>query len=808
MKVSLNWLKEYVEIDLSPETLADKLTRSGTAVDYITYLGEEITGVVTGKVTEIMPHPEADKLWVCKLDIGESELLQIVTGADNVRQGFIVPVAQIGSTLPGGKKMKKAKLRGIESQGMLCSASELNIEDKLLQPEERNGIFILPVATPLGVDIKEILGLDDYVLELDLTANRGDCLSMIGVAREVAAITGNKINYPSTELKEEGYLPEKDISIQIDNPELCSRFTARLCTDINIQPSPLWLQNRLRAAGMRPISNVVDVTNYVMLEMGQPSHAYDSETLTDNTIIVRLSKSGEKLTTLDDTERTLAEDMLVIADREKCIGLAGVMGGLHTEISAATKYVVLEAACFDPIVTRKTSRALGLASEASSRFVHGIDRENMLTALDRIAHLLEQTNAAKIVPNSKDNYPNKYQVKKIATSAAAINSRLGTTICLEHMLEILTNLGFVIAEQQGESFTAIVPTWRNDVIIAADISEEIARINGYENIMGTLPTSLMLQGKESKLSILSFFIKKFLTSAGLNEVISYSFINKALLDKLNLSSNDSLYKTISLVNPITDDFKVMRTTLLASMLSTVEYNVARRNADVAVFEIGNTYIADKFPLTDFPCERAWLCAALTGNNYNNDWNKPKGKVDFYDVKGIIEELFEKLNIKDYQLLPATADYLHPSKSAVIKYQEKIIGWLGCLHPKVAQNFKIDDTYIIELALDGIEQNAMLLRQYEKLAKYPQVFRDLSLTVPVAISHDQIVQTLKQSGGVYLTDIKLFDLYTGKQIQEGYKSMSYAFSFQSDDRTLTDEEVNTVIDSMIAKLEQDLQIKLR
>ena len=807
MRVSLNWLKDYVNIDLAPEVLAEKLTRSGTAVEYITYLGEEITNVLTGKVEEIVRHPEADKLWVCKVNVGEEELLQIVTGADNVRKDFIVPVAKIGSTLPGGKKMKKAKLRGVESQGMLCSASELNIEDKLLQTEERSGIFILPADTPIGVDIKEILGLDDYVFEVELTANRGDCMSMIGIAREVAAITGQKVNYPSITLKEEGTQPEKDITIQIDDAQLCPRFTARLCTDINIQPSPLWLQNRLRASGMRPISNVVDATNYVMLEMGQPSHAYDSETLAGGKIIVRTSKPGEKLITLDDIERTLAQGMVVIADSEKGIGLAGVMGGLQTEISAATKYVVLEAACFDPVITRKTSRSLGLASEASSRFVHGIDRENILTALDRIAHVLEQLGAAKIVPGRKDNYPNKYVEKKIKTSVDAINIRLGTNIGKSRMVDILESLGFVL-EQQEENFVVTVPTWRNDVTVAADISEEVARVDGYDNIEGTLPTSLMMQGQQSKNAIVASFIKKFMSAAGLNEIISYSFINQAQIDKLNVPADSPLYNGIPLSNPITDDFKIMRTTLLPSVLATIEYNVARRNEDVAIFEIANKYVTDSLPMQGFPREEACLCAALTGSRYNNDWNKPKGKVDFYDAKGIVEELFKEMNIKDYQLVSLELPYLHPGKSAGIKYKDQLIGHVGCIHPKVAQNFNIDDTYIIELKLEMLVEDALKLNKYEKLAKYPQVFRDLSLTVPVAISHKQITQILKENGGQYLTQIQLFDLYTGKQIEEGYKSMSYAFAFQASDRTLTDEEVSAAVDSIITALEENLNIKLR
>lgn len=808
MKVSLNWLKEYVDINITPDELADKLTRSGTAVEYITYLGEEITGVITGKIEAIEKHPEADKLWVCQLDTGSGELTQIVTGADNVRAGCIVPVATVGSTLPGGKKMKKAKLRGLESNGMLCSASELNIEDKLLQPEERTGIYLLPADTPIGVDIKEILGLDDHVLEVELTANRGDCMNMLGMAREVAALTGQKVKYPNIKLKEAGQKPDNEIIVKIEDEQLCQRFTARTFTDINIQPAPMWMKNRLRASGMRPTSNVVDVTNYVMLEYGQPMHAYDSDTLTGNTVIARSSIPDEKLITLDDLERKLTPGMTVIADSEKAIGLGGVMGGLQTEISDKTKYVFLEAACFDPVATRKTSRALGLASEASSRFVHGIDKENMLNALDRAAQLLEEIGAAKTVPGKQDVYPNKDKEKKIKTTVEAINSRLGTNIEAQRMIKILESLEFKVYNPFKGDLTITVPTWRNDVTCAADISEEIARIDGYDNITGTLPASTMMQGQLSKDAKLVNVLKKYLTAAGLNEIIGYSFINEAQLDKLGLAKQHPYYKAIALSNPITDDFSIMRTTSLPSVLAIVEYNIARRNEDVAVFEVANTYVTDEVPLKGFPKEEAWLCAALTGNRTNNDWNKTKGKIDFYDVKGILEQMFAQINISNYQLEPATASYMHPGKSAQIVYKGEIIGNVGCLHPKVAKAFNLDDTYVIEVKLAPLSNNSLALRKYSRLPKYPEIYRDLSLTVPVEITHEQIVQTLESNGGKQLQAVQLFDLYTGKQIQQGYKSMSYALTFQAEDRTLTDEEVSKTVDKIIKALDEKLNIKLR
>lgn len=813
MKVSLNWLKEYVDIDITPEELSDKMTRSGNAVEYITRSGEGIEGVVTGRVKEIVHHKEADKLWVCQVDIGKEELVQIVTGADNVKQNSVVPVVQVGGELPGKGKMKKAKLRGVESYGMLCSAAELCIEDKLLQPHERTGIFLLPEDTPIGKDIKEILGLDDVVLDVELTANRGDCMSMIGIAREVAAITGKTVKYPDISVKEEGAAPEKDINIIIEDSDLCYRFAARMCTDIKIGQSPLWMQTRLRAAGMRPINNVVDVSNYVMLELGQPTHAYDSEKLSGDAIITRKSVPGEKLVTLDDIERTLTEGMIVIADKDKGIGLGGVMGGLETEISDTTKYVIMEAACFDPVSIRKTSRALGLASEASSRFTHGIDRGNILTALDRIAHLLEHTGVAKIVAGHKDNYPAPKERAVIKTSVGAINSRLGTNIKAEAMISIMENLGFYLEKDFNTAHTDIefvitVPSWRNDVTGDADISEELARITGYDSIESSMPGGILMQGMQNSQANLLSVVKDTLCANGLSEVLCYSFINDTLLRKLELPESDSRYKAISLSNPITDEFTIMRTTLLPSVLSACEYNIAHRNEDIAVFETGNIYIADKLPLEKLALEQLWLCIALTGKRADLSWNGGKEKIDFYDIKGLAEEIFDKINISSYSFVRGAGNYMHPGKSARIVYNGTTIGQMGALHPKIADNFNLGDTYVLELCLADLADDALKVNKYEKLPRYPEIYRDMAMLVKSETAYDDIVAAIKKSGGEYLKEVKIFDLYEGKQIKEGYKSMAYALSFQSAERTLTDEEVTAAVDDIVKTLKGELDIELR
>ena len=806
MKVALNWLKEYVDIEHEPEILAEKLTRAGIAVEKIIYPGAGIKGVKTGRIMKISPHPAADRLLLCTADVGDAEPFSIVTGAVNLKPGALVPVAVGGALLPGGRVIKKTVLRGVSSEGMFCSAGELGIEDKLLRPEEREGIFILPPDTPIGLDIREALSLDGAVLEMEITANRGDCMSIIGVAREVAALCGGRVRYPDRAVKEEGgRMPA--VEINIADPRLCPRFTARTLTGIKIQPSPLWLQNRLRLSGVRPINNVVDVTNYVMLETGQPMHAYDSQTLAGSAVIVRSAAPGEKLVTLDGGERTLEEGMIVIADRDKAIGLGGVMGGLVTEISDATEYVLLEAACFDPAQTRRTSRALGLASEASARFIHGIDRENVAAALDRAAHLLEVIGAAKACVGKIDNYPGKIDEIKVRTTKTAVNKRIGADVSLTRMSAILENLAFRV-ETEGENLDITVPSWRNDVKAAADISEEIARSIGFDNIAGTLPQSVMTRGGQSRLSALVGNVKNFLAAAGLNETIGYSFISRGKIEKLSLASDDPRRRAIPILNPIADDFAVMRTTLVPGLLSALAYNLARRNEDAALFEVGGVYLAEELPLNAFPREETFLCAALTGKRYPDGWNQPSGQVDFYDAKGLVEELLAQMNIKDYTFSAGTETYLHPGKSALVVRKGEKIGAIGEIHPQAAEAFSLPNACLLELNLNSLAGDAGRFDQYTKLPKYPETYRDLSMTAPAEASYEKIAAAIRENGGPLLSSLRLFDLYMGKQIPEGYKSMAWSLSFQSPERTLTDGEVNAAIAGIVAALERDLSIKLR
>ena len=564
MRASYKWLKDYVDFDLSPEELSDILTMAGVPVETIEYLGANIDSVVTGKLLSVTPHPNADKLVVCKTDIG-SNVVTIVTGANNVREGQIVPVALPGAKLPIGKDITQAIFRGVESSGMLCSAEELGIDAKLLSVEAREGIFTLPPDTPVGADIKGVLGLDDIALEFELTANRADCFCMLGLAREIAVLTEASLRKPMLNLRETGSERTVDVvSITIAEPDLCARFTGRVLKNVRVAPSPLWLQRRLRAAGMRPINNIVDVTNYVMLELGQPMHAYDFDLLARHSIIVRRAQPGEKLTTLDGVKRELSPEMLVVADAVQAVGIAGVMGGLVTEVSNSTQTVLLEAAAFHPASIRRTARALGLRSEASGRFERGVDVTNVIRALDRAAKLLEDMGACSVCPTVADNYPRIELPRKVQFLPEKINQYLGTVIDKGKMLGILSRLEFEV-EDCGESVQLIVPSWRGDVSGVADISEEIARIVGFEAIPATTPCGTMVQGRQSYRQNICDLTQDIMSGMGFDEIISLSFSHPATLDKLHVAAGSPLRQAIPVLNPITEEFPILRTTLLVAL---------------------------------------------------------------------------------------------------------------------------------------------------------------------------------------------------------------------------------------------------
>ncbi|WP_425061231.1 Phenylalanine--tRNA ligase beta subunit [Sporomusa carbonis] len=808
MRASIKWLKDYVDIETTPEKLADMLTMAGIPVASVEYLGQNISGVVTGKVVEIGPHPDADKLSVCKIDIG-TEVLTIITGATNVRQGNIVPVATVGAKLPNGMSIQPTKLRGMMSNGMLCSTEELAIDSKLVPPEARNGIYILASDTPIGVDIRTALGLDDVVLEFELTANRADCFSILGIAREIAVLTGATLKKPMLNLKEAGTEKAASLAnIQITEPSLCSRFAARILKDIKVGPSPAWMQHRIQAAGMRPINNIVDVTNFVMLELGQPMHAYDYNLLARHSLVVRKANPGEKLTTLDGVKRELEPDMLVIADAVQAVGIAGVMGGLATEVTANTQNVLLEAAAFRGASIRRTSRALGLRSEASGRFERGVDTANVIRALDRAAKLLEDMGACQVCPGIVDVYPDVQLPKQVSFTPGQINSYLGTDIPVSTMTEILKRLEFDV-DSSADKITVTVPTWRGDVTLPADISEEIARIYGYDNVPSTTPTGNMSQGKQSYTQTIIDKIKLILTGCGFSEVISFSFSHPDVLDKLNIAADSALRRTIEVLNPITDDFPVLRTTLLGGIMDTIVRNLSRKNEDIRIYEIGAVYLPEKLPLEDLPQEPLMLCGAIVGKRHAPAWNQMRDMVDFYDAKGSIEAILEGIGITGYTVEPGVNTSLHPGKTAVIKKDGNLLGTVGEVHPQVLDAYEINrKVYLFELNLQHLVKYAAIKPAYQVLPKFPAIARDLAVVLSDNIPAGDVMQAIVTSAGPLLEDVQLFDVYTGQQVPTGSRSLAFSLVFRASDRTLTDVEIDEHYKNIITYLEKAFSAKLR
>lgn len=816
MLASLEWLKQYVDINISTAELCDKITRVGLEVDSVKQLGKGLEGIVTGKVMEISRHPDSDHLWVCMMDYGQGgEPVQILTGAQNVKQYDIVPVAVVGSVLPPsgrnpeGMKLKKAKMRGLDSFGMLCSADELGIDSKLLLPEQRNGIFILPQDTPIGVDIKTVLGLDDTVIDIDLTSNRADCFSILGLAREISAITGCSLKMPAMEVAEAAGGQASDyVHIKIAAPELCSRFSTRVLKDIKIAPSPEWMQNRLRACGVRPISNVVDVTNYVMLELGQPMHAYDADKVAGRTLIVRRAEEGEKLITLDDKERILNPSMITIGDAEKAAGLGGVMGGLLTEVTDATKNVILEAASFHGPSIRRTSRALGLRSEASGRFERGVDTMLTHNALNRAAHLLEQMGACETFCGIVEDYPEPVQPAVITTTPEKINGCIGCVISREEIVAILQKLGFGV-EEKGAELVITAPSWRRDIECDADISEEIARMHGYDYIESHQPELKITQGSQSVLDDVKDAVQDYMAAAGLNEMMTYSFIKATAFDKMLLPADDSRRSCIELLNPITDAFSVMRTTMIPSALQTASFNLRNHNDSVALFEVGRIFLPKALPLMEDAEERPVLTAVISGKREPLNWCAAKENVDFYDMKGLVEGLLAALQVQDYTLVRSAAPYLHPGKSCDIVLNGQVIGSFGEVHPTAQENFELDQTtYVLEMAVEPLVASAAAVPKYQHLPKYPAMSRDIAVVVPLEVSNEEIEAVIRANAGELLRTVRVFDIYTGKQVAAGCKSMAFNLTYQADDRTLTDAEVDASMKQVIAQVAEAYKAKLR
>lgn len=810
MQVSIKWLKDYIDFTETPEQLADKLTMAGIPVENVVDPGEGLEKVVTGRIEKLEPHQNSDHLQICTMNVGLAENIIIVTGAQNVAEGQVVPVAMVGAHLPNGMKISKGKLRGVASNGMLCSAQELKLDLEKLPEEQKTGIFILPSDTPVGIPAKDVLGLNDVVLEFELTANRADCFSVFGLVREIAAITGNKPHFPEIKVNEDDNTKLNDIfSVEIADPDLCSRFSTRMLKNVKIGPSPEWMQQRLEGVGIRSINNVVDVTNFVMIELGHPMHAYDYDKITGKKLIARRAIEGEELHTLDDTSRKAKGEMLVIADSEKAAGLAGIMGGFETEITDTTTTVVLESADFYGPCIRRTARACGLSSEASGRFERGVDSETTIKALDRAAQLLQEMGACTVCEGIVDVYPNPKQANYVTFTPEQINNHLGTNIAKDVMLNIITSVGFDVTKDENDEITVKVPSWRNDVTCMADISEEIARLHGFDKIKSTLPNGVSMQGTQSAKQTFIDKVKASLSSQGLYETISFALTNEETFNKLNIPQDSPLRKAVPIMNPLSDEYPLVRTTLLSSIFDNLARNLARKNDDVALFEVGSVFFPKALPVTELPDEVVKIAGAITGRRNAQGWNQANDMVDFYDAKGIIEELLANLRVTRYTVEAGTHYAMHPGKTALFKKGRDVIATVGEVHPAVLSAYGITKpVYIFELDATTVMKYMAKDLKYKALPKYPATSRDLAMLVDVDVNAADIEKAMTKAAGQNLTQITLFDVYTGKQVEEGKKSLAFSLTFQSNDKTLTDAEIDPAIEKIVAKLQKDFNANLR
>ena len=806
MKASLQWMNEYVPLDLNrpAQELADELTQAGIPVEEVLSMDPGLKKIYTGKIVEITKHPDADKLQVCQVQClsedGEETTKQIVTAATNVAVGQIVPVAYHKSRLADGTEIKKGKLRGVVSEGMFCSVAEFGISSDLVRPEEAQGIYIFPEGTPIGLDIKEALMLNDTVYEFELTANRADCFSMVGLSREFGIMTNQKALFPVIMVNENGESIEGKASVAIEAHDLCTRFTSRLVTNVTIEPSPLWMQNRLRNSGIRPINNVVDVTNYVMLELGQPMHAYDYDCVADHTLIARRAKAGEKLTTLDGNERELNESMLIIADTKGPIGVAGVMGGLTSEVTDKTTNVLFEAAVFNGPSIRRTSKALGMRSEASGRFERGVNHKYTAYAIDRAAQLLQQIcPSCKVNVGVIDVYPEPVEQRTVTFTAKQINDYLGTSIEKDRMIDILTKLEFGITES-GDTIEALVPTWRDDVTVMPDIAEEVARIVSYDNIEPTIPVAVLSSGGMTPKKALTKEVTHYLAHAGLSQIITFSFMHKDGLTNMMLPEGDSRYTAIPILNPISEEFPYMRTTLVPAVIEAAKRNIAQQNKDLWLFETANVYEPKALPLTEVPHERPMACGIMMGKVTEAAWNQAQRDTDFYDVKGVVDGLLAKLGLTQYDIQPSSESYYHPGVSAHYTVNGVTIANYGELHPQVVKNFDLSGkVYMFEIDLEAVLSITVPPFRYQSFSKFPGTSRDLAIVAPVSVTSSEIVALIKEHGGEYLESVSIFDVYEGEHIEAGYRSLAYNLQFRSMEGTLNDEDIDGAIQAIIDAL---------
>ncbi|WP_068615613.1 phenylalanine--tRNA ligase subunit beta [Paenibacillus tuaregi] len=814
MKVSTEWLSDYISLEnVVAEELAEQITRSGIEIDSVEKRSPGVSQVVVGYVKSKEKHPDADKLNVCVIDAGQGEDLQIVCGAKNVDAGQKVPVALVGAKLPGGLEIKKAKLRGVASQGMICSAKELGLNEKFVPKEQQEGILVLPEDTEIGVSINGVLGLDDEILDFDLTPNRSDCLSMLGAAYEVGAILGREVKIPEPEKKliEVAEPASSHIQVHVEAPDLCHHYAVRYFSNVKIGPSPQWMQNRLAAAGVRPINNIVDITNYVMMEYGQPLHAFDADQIAGGSIGVRQAVQGETLVTLDGQERKLEAGALLITDGEdKPVGLAGVMGGLNSEVTDATVNIVLESAYFDGGSVRKTSRQLGLRSEASLRFEKEVDPSRVIPALNRAASLIAVYAGGTVHQGIVESVVRTSEEKRIVLSLNKLNGYLGTDISMLEVKTIFNRLNFESAERSGE-IEVLVPTRRGDITRDVDLIEEVARLHGYANIPTTAIEGPTTPGAYTKEQFLRRSLRNLLTHGGWQEVISYSFTHESSIGLFPDLSGGS--RGLKLAMPMSEDRSILRTSTLPQLMDIAAYNRNRKQDNLAVFEIGSVFWTEEEQLTRQPKELPVLGFLLTGLRQEKQWNITADKVDFFDLKGAVESVTEYLGLKEKVAYVADRPSgFHPGRSASIYLEaggEKIrIGVIGQLHPDVQRQKDLDDTYVAELLLAPLYQYSDSTIEYRELPRFPSVERDIAVVVDADVEAGALIKAIQSAAGELLASVQVFDVFTGSKLGHNKKSVAISMVYLHKERTLTEEDITTVHDRVLEVLEQTLAAELR
>ena len=804
MNTSLSWIKTYVpDLDVTAQEYTDAMTLTGTKVEGFTELDADLDKIVIGQIDKIEKHPDADKLIICQVNIG-TESVQIVTGAPNVKEGDKVPVVLDGGRVagghdgkmtPGGIKIKKGKLRGVESCGMMCSIEELGSTREMYPEAPEYGIYIFPEDAVVGESAIKALGLDDVVFEYEITSNRVDCYGVLGIAREAAATFQKKFCPPVVEVKENDEKASDYVKVTVEDPELCPRYCARVVKNVKIGPSPKWMQRCLASNGIRPINNLVDITNYVMEEFGQPMHAYDLDTIANQEIVVRRAGKDEKFVTLDGQERIMDENVLMICDGEKAVGIAGIMGGENSMITDDVKTVLFEAACFDGTSIRLSSKRIGLRTDASGKFEKGLDPNNAQAAIDRACQLMEELGAGEVVGGMVDVCNETREPSRVKFEPEKINKLLGTSLTKEEMIDYLGRVELAYDEKTDE---IVAPTFRQDIHCNADVAEEVARFYGYDKIPMTLPTGEATTGKLPFKLRIQEVARDIAEYCGFSEGMSYSFESPKVFDKLCIPKDSDLRKVITISNPLGEDYSIMRTSTLNGMLASLSTNYNRRNKDVRLYELGNIYLPKSLPVTELPDERTMFTLGMYGNG------------DFFDMKGVCEEFFEKIGMKKKVTYDPNSEkpFLHPGRQANMIYEGKVVGYLGEVHPSVADNYSIGEkAYIAVIDILDILEFAGFNHKYTGIAKYPAVTRDLSLVVPHAVLAGQIEEIFDQRGGNILESYQLFDIYEGAQIEKGFKSMAYSLVFRAHDKTLGENEISAVMKKIMNGL-NGLGIELR